>query len=162
MIGASTTSPRTSARPSAERGRTAAALAVTLRLAFAALLLVTGVAKLVDLPGFVAVVGTYRALPEALLAPAAALLTAAELALGAWLLSGRRLAEAALATALLHLGYFAWLAVAHARGLDIPNCGCFGVFWARPLTAWTFVEDGTLLALALALLALARRRTAPA
>lgn len=34
------------------------------------------------------------------------------------------------------------------RGLQIANCGCFGVYWARPLTAVTLVEDALLLALA--------------
>ncbi len=122
-----------------------------LRFAFAALLLVAGLAKIADFPGFVGVVATYRALPELLLAPAALALTLTELALGAWLLWGHRLPEAAIAIVVLHLGYLSWLAMAYLRGLDLPNCGCLGVFWPRALTAWTFVEDGVLLALALGL-----------
>ena len=122
-----------------------------LRLAFAALLLVAGIAKLLDLPGFVAVVATYQTLPGFLLAPAALALTLAELALGAWLLSGHRVVEAAIATALLHLGYLGWLVLALARGLDLPNCGCFGVFWPQRLTPWMLLEDGVLLALSVLL-----------
>jgi hypothetical protein len=156
MTGGSTTSPRTSGRPRADRRR--AGVVAALRVGFAALLLVSGVAKLVDFPGFASVVGTYEVLPGVLLAPAALALTAVELAIGVWLLSGRRLAGAALVTVALHLLYLAWLAAALARGLDLPNCGCFGVFWARPLTPWMLLEDGALLALALTLYWGARHR----
>jgi hypothetical protein len=62
---------------------------------------------------------------------------------------GVYLAEAALVMVLVHLGYLAWLAVAYVRGLTIRDCGCFGVFLARPLTVRTFVEDGLLLAAAM-------------
>ena len=136
-----------------------------LRFAFAALLLVAGVAKLLDFPGFVAVVATYRTLPDFLLAPAALALTLAELALGVWLLWGSRLPEAAIATMLLHLGYLGWLVLALARGLDLPNCGCFGVFFPQRLTPWMLLEDGVLLALSLALYlgarGVTRRRGSP-
>lgn len=128
-----------------------------LRFTFAALLLVTGLAKLVDFQGFVAVVATYRFFPEALLVAASAAVAAAELVLGCWLLWGHRLTQAALATILIHLGYFGWLLLALGRGLAIPNCGCFGVFWPRPLTPWTLLEDGILLLLALFLYLTARR-----
>jgi uncharacterized membrane protein YphA (DoxX/SURF4 family) len=136
-----------------------------LRFAFGLLLLVAGLAKLLDFPGFVAVVDTYRVLPMALLTPAAIVLTIAELALGVWLLAGYRLFEAALATIVLHLGYFVWLVIAFARDLDLPNCGCFGVFWPQRLSPWMLLEDGILLALALALYlgvrGVARRRGSP-
>jgi hypothetical protein len=133
----------------------------SLRFAFALLLIVAGVAKLLDFAGFVAVVATYRSLPEALFYPAAVVLTVAELAIGAWLLVGYRLVEAALATALLHLGYLTWLALALARGLELSNCGCFGVFWPRLLTPWMLLEDGVLLALSLLLYLGARGRGSP-
>ena len=156
MTGASTTRPpppaarsRLPAEPHGDRRRLPL-VAGFLRLTFAALLLATGLAKLLDLPGFAAVVVTYRALPDALVTPAAALLT------------GRRMPEAALATVALHLGYLAWLAVALARGLNIPNCGCFGVYLPRPLTAGSLAEDGVITALALALYLAARPRRPPA
>jgi hypothetical protein len=162
MTGASTVSRGTDGRGAERRHpRGLLAAAVPLRYAFAALLLATGVAKLVDLAGFAGVVGAYRLVPETLLFPAALLLAAVEVALGAWLLARWRPVTAALAAALLHLGYLAWLALALARGLAIPNCGCFGVFWPRPLTRLTLVEDGALLVLALVLLLAVRRgRTA--
>lgn len=163
MTGASTTS-RTAGptQPPADRRgvdrRRLPLLAGFLRLTFAALLLATGAAKLLDFPGFAAVVATYDALPAALVTPAAALLTAAELALAAWLLTGRRLPEAALATVALHLGYLAWLSLALARGLSIPNCGCFGAYLPRPLSPATLAEDALITALACALYLASRPR----
>ena len=74
-----------------------------------------------------------------------------ELALGAWILSGRRLRDAAAGSALLHAGYAAWSAAALARGLRLENCGCFGVYLSRPLTAWTVAEDLSLTAFSVAL-----------
>ena len=118
--------------------------AVAPRALLALVLLGTGVGKALDVPGFAAVVAGYGVLPQALVLPAAAALTAAELALSAWLASGVRLRWAGLAAAAMHAGYAGWAGLALWRGLDIPNCGCFGVFLARPLTAGTLAEDGVL------------------
>jgi hypothetical protein len=136
------------------RGR----IVLACRLLLAAVLLATAIGKLLDVGGFAAVVATYRVLPESLLLPAALALTLAELALALWLLSGIRLASGALAAALLHAVYFVWSSAALARGLDIPNCGCFGVFWPRPLTWVTLVEDGVLVLVSLAIYRGVRRR----
>lgn len=122
---------------------------LTLRFAFAALLLVTAIGKLLDNRGFAAVVGTYQVFPEPLLLPLSLAFSLAELALGLWLLWGVRLTAAAFGAVLFHLGYLTWLGLAYARGLDIQNCGCFGIFLARPLTPSMFIEDGLLLAAAL-------------
>lgn len=120
-------------------------------------LLATGIAKLLDMAGFTAVVATYRVLPGALLAPAAWAVALTELALAAWLATGRRLRQAALASAALHGLYFAWAALALARGVPVANCGCFGVFWARPLSVTTLLEDAAMVALSLLLARLAAR-----
>ena len=103
--------------------------------------------------------GTYQVFPETLLLPAALALSLVELALGFVFLWGIRLVAAALLTVLLHAGYVVWLGLAYLRGLHIVNCGCFGVFWARPLTPWMFLEDGALLAAAAILYLGARRAT---
>ena len=129
-----------------------------LRVFFACLVLAAGAGKAADLPGFIAVVESYRSLPAAAIAPAAWLLILTEFGLAAWLASGHRLRAAALATAGLHLLYLAWLAQALVRGLDIPNCGCFGVYWARPLTWWSTLEDMLLLGLAFVLWRCSGRR----
>ncbi|MGH9367482.1 MAG: MauE/DoxX family redox-associated membrane protein [Thermoanaerobaculia bacterium] len=140
-------------------GGLAGGLRIFLRCAIAAVLAAAAAGKLSDLEGFAQVLRTYEALPERALRPAAVAVPAAEGLLALWLVSGRRLTGAALASAVVHLFYGAWSAVSLARGLDLPNCGCFGVFLARPLTWRTVVEDGLMAALSLLLLALARRST---
>lgn len=120
-----------------------------LRFSFAALLIVSALGKLLDNRGFAAVVRTYEILPESMTLVTALALSLAELALGLALAVGAYLVQAAFLTLFFHLGYVAWLSLAYLRGLNIPNCGCFGVFLARPLTGWTFVEDGFLVLAAL-------------
>lgn len=123
------------------------------RWLLAAIFLATGLGKLLDVPGFAAVLGTYRLVPGALLAPAAWALTLAELAIAAglaWRPALRPAAWVALALALLNA---ATLTLTLARGIALENCGCFGVFLARPLRPWTPLEDLVLAAFALAVLA---------
>jgi uncharacterized membrane protein YphA (DoxX/SURF4 family) len=122
-----------------------------LRWAFVTLLVAAGGFKLADMRGFYEIVEAYRALPEAMVPIASWALALGEIALALWLASGRGLRAAATLLIALHVVYFAWISVAAARGLDITNCGCFGVYWPRPLTWLTFVEDVVLIALASAL-----------
>jgi len=131
-----------------------------LRGVFLLLLLVTGGAKLLDMPGFYGVVAAYRALPEVLVPASAWALALTELGLAIWLAAGRLLRHAALLVVLLHLMYLGWLLAALARGLELANCGCFGVYLARPLS-WTMpLEDTALLTLALVFWLHARRARA--
>ena len=136
-----------------ERLKTGARTA--LRFLIAALLLATAAGKLLDLRGFASVLETYRALPEHALLPLAVLVPLLEVALAAWLLAGRRLRSAALASAAMHAAYGIWAGVTLARGVSVPNCGCFGVFLTRPLTWGTVLEDGVMVAASLGLAALA-------
>ena len=132
-----------------------------LELLFAALLLTSGGAKLLDMAGFVSVVVDYDVLPTILLWPSAWTSTVTEVALGAWLLRGPKTRRAAAGLWALHLLYVIWIAVALARDLAISNCGCFGVYWPRPLTWLTPIEDLVLLLLAGVLwLSTARRQVA--
>ncbi len=119
-----------------------------LRMLFSLLLLLTGGAKLLDMNGFVAVVASYRVLPEALLSLSAWSLTVCELLLALWLFSGRRLRQASIFLLALHLIYLIWILLALGRGLNLPNCGCFGVYFARPLSWTTPIEDAVLIVLA--------------
>lgn len=112
-----------------------------LRLFIAVVLLTTGLGKALDIPGFVEVLITYQALADWMLYPVALGMTATELIISFWLFSGRLVFWAALASLGLHVVSTLWTAVTFLRGLDIPNCGCFGVFFARPLDGWTIVED---------------------
>jgi uncharacterized membrane protein YphA (DoxX/SURF4 family) len=123
-------------------------LRLCLRCLFVLLLAASAGGKLADMPGFYAVVDSYRLLPLSLLPAAAWALTLTELTLAAWLAAGKAMPAAAAALVGLHALYLFWLASALWRGLALPNCGCFGVYFARPLTGWRLVEDAVLLALA--------------
>lgn len=131
---------------------------VVLRVSIGLLLLTTAAGKLLDVPGFARILGSYRALSDASLLAAALAIAIVELGLSIWLLSGWRTAGAALASAALHLVYAGWSTAGVLRGLKLSNCGCFGVFLARPLGWSTVVEDTSLVALSLGLVALARGR----
>lgn len=134
------------------------AVALVLRAFIGVVLLATGVGKALDPRGFTEVIATYDVLPAWLLWPTALGMITVELALGALLLSGRRTPHAALASTALHAAFTSWATIALLRGLDIDNCGCFGVFLARPLTWGTVGEDLFMVAISAALWALSRRR----
>lgn len=119
-----------------------------LRWFFAALLLATAVGKLLDMQGFYGVVRSFQVLPEALIVPSAWALTLTEFLLADLLLLGWWMTWVSRAVVALHTMFWIWLAATLVRGIPIDNCGCFGVFLARPLTGQTLVEDGVLLALA--------------
>lgn len=115
----------------------------------AALHAATGIGKLLDLPGFAAVLGEYRLLPAALHWPAAVGMTALELGIALGLMLRRWRRRAALAAAALAAVNGAVLVLTLWRGLALGNCGCFGVFLARPLRWTSPLEDLALVVLAL-------------
>lgn len=129
-----------------------------LRGFFVLLMASTGIAKLLDMQGFYAIVTSYQTLPVALVPFCAWVLALTETGLALWLLSGRAMRRAAVTIILLHLMYLAWQLFALYRGLSLDNCGCFGVYWARPLTWFSPLEDCVLLLFAV----LFWRRTANA
>lgn len=131
-----------------------------LQLVLALLLAATAVGKLLDVPGFVAVLRTYEALHETLLWPTAIGVIAVEVVVAALLVLRVRPAATALCCALLHVAYAAWAVIALLRGLQLANCGCFGVFLARPLTWSTPIEDGVVVVVSLLLWRALRARTA--
>jgi len=132
---------------------------VVLRVFLGLVLLATATGKLLDVPGFAGILRSYQALPERSVLPVALAIALAELALSAWLFSGRRVAAAALASAAMNLAYAAWSTAGILRGLTLPNCGCFGVYWPRPLDWITVAEDTVMVGLSLWLYALVRRRS---
>lgn len=127
------------------------------RWLLAAVFLATSLGKLLDIQGFAAVLGDYRLLAGPVLAPIGLALALAELAIAAGLAWRPLLRPAAAAALVLALGNAALLLATLLRGIELANCGCFGVYWARPLRPWTPAEDLVLAALALAALAGARR-----
>lgn len=130
---------------------------IVLRILIGTILVATAVGKLLDVAGFARVLGTYRAFGDSLLLPLALLVPIAELVLGVWLLSGGKPFAAAMTALAMHLAYAGWSASAVLRGLKLSNCGCFGVFWPRPLGWSTVVEDLVVAALCGILAALSPR-----
>ena len=127
-----------------------------LRAVLGGILLASALGKSLDLPGFVEVLVTYRAFPDWSLWPIALFITTIEWMLGLWVLSGRRLPQAALATVLLNGIYAVWMTVSLARGLDLPNCGCYGVYFPQPLRWYSPLEDLVLVSLGFTLWRLAK------
>ncbi len=127
-----------------------------LRFAIASVLLAAAGGKLLDIRGFARVLETYRAFPEGSLFPLALALALSELALALWLFSGLALAVAAAVAAVMHFVYALFAAASVLRGLQLANCGCFGVFWPRPLGWSTVLADVVLVGASFALATLAR------
>jgi uncharacterized membrane protein YphA (DoxX/SURF4 family) len=122
-----------------------------LRILIAGVVLASALGKSLDLAGFVAVLTTYDAVSLDWLWPLAWSVIGVEWALALWLLSGWNLRIGALACAGLNLGYAAWMTMSLLRGLDIPNCGCFGRFFPQPLRWYSPLEDLVLVGMSYAL-----------
>lgn len=147
----------TGAPRASRHSTTAQALCRWLRIGLGALIFATGAGKALDVAGFAEVIRTYRlALPDGVLLPIGACIAALELALGAWLVSGRRLVTAAHVSIALNAGYCVLLTSALWRGLELDNCGCFGVFFASPLRWYSPLESLALVGASIVLMRLAR------
>lgn len=130
----------------------------SLQYFIASLLFLTGTGKLLDVPGFVEVLVTYRAIPGWGLHLVAVTLVLTELRISEWLFRDKTLALGAMSSLALHFVFLLWASATLIRGTSVPNCGCFGVFFARPLTIWTVMEDLVLVLASFLLLRLALRR----
>ena len=130
----------------------------SLRYFIASVLLLSGLGKLLDVPGFVQVLTTYQAIPAWTLYLVAVTLVLVELRIAEWLFRDNTLIAGALGSLVLHSIFTLWTVVTLLRGVSVPNCGCFGVFLARPLTGWTVIEDLVLAIASFYLLRLAIKR----
>jgi len=123
----------------------------TIRYFIGVLLLSTAIGKLLDIQGFAKVVDSYQVFSGWITAPIGLAMSLTELGLAIWLFSGKKLGLAALIAAGMHGSFIIWILIAMARGLEILNCGCFGVFLARPMGWITVAEDAFMLTLSLIL-----------
>ena len=112
-------------------------------------LIATGTGKALDIPGFVPVLAAYELLPAWGIVLVAYTLPCIELATGFCLVARIALPLAAWVAVGLHLMLLGVVLLTLWRGITIANCGCFGVFLARPLNGQTVVEDAVMLALSL-------------
>ena len=135
-----------------------AQLLTPLRIGLGALMLAAGVGKALDLGGFAAVIATYKlGIAPSWLWPTALGVSLLEAGFGVWLLANRHLRAAAFATLALNFGYAVTLLDTLLRGITLTNCGCFGVFFPRPLTWLSPVEELLIVGAAWAVARFARR-----
>jgi hypothetical protein len=134
------------------------ALTWCCRLLIGGVLLASALGKSIDLKGFVDVLVTYRLFPVWSLWPVALMIIGVEWILAVWILSGWRLPTGALLALMLNGLYALGLIVTLVRGLDLQNCGCYGVFFPQPLRWYSPLEDLMLLGICYALRMSAQKR----
>ena len=118
-------------------------IGLAIRLAAAAVWLVSGVAKIADLQHFEAQVQAYKLLPHALEAPFAYALPFVEVGLGIYLAVGLLVRGAAALSVVLMICFIAAMAQAWARGLSL-DCGCFGTLAKERVGLGTILRDAAL------------------
>ncbi|MGA2041625.1 MAG: MauE/DoxX family redox-associated membrane protein [Bryobacteraceae bacterium] len=130
-----------------------AVIALVLRIALGAIFVYAAWTKLrTPWELFAMSIDSYQLLPLKVVELVARTLPWFELAVGLLLIAGFWLRSAAAAITLLLAVFFGLMVRAYARGMEI-NCGCFG---ANDVISWkTLLRDGSMLAAALTLTALA-------
>lgn len=115
------------------------------------LLIATGIAKILDIPGFAKVLAHYQIFHGMFMYNLVAYtLPFIEIIIGLSLLLAWQTKWGALAAIVLHLGFIVILTVTIFRGIHLDNCGCFGVYFARPLSWKSVIEDVVMLGLSVA------------
>ncbi len=113
-----------------------------LKYFFILLLLSTSIGKLLDIPGFADVIVTYQFGISAYLATGLALVIALfELELAFYMVRKPLSEFIGPILTLMHSAYTVLAIITVSRGIELENCGCFGVFLARPMTNITIIED---------------------
>jgi hypothetical protein len=117
------------------------ALRVLIVLWIGGMLLVAAVGKFLDNRHFAEVLAQWQLFPSWSLLALGFLASLSELVLSIWLFSGWHLSAAALAAIAFHLAYTVATVITLVRGIRLPDCGCFGIFFPHPLD-WTMaIED---------------------
>lgn len=114
-------------------------LKIIIVVVIASILLVAAIGKLLDNRHFADVLAQWRLFPEWSLLGLGVIGSLAELLLALWLLSGKQLPKAALVSVLFHLCYSLATTITVLRGIQLPDCGCFGIFFKHPLD-WKMVR----------------------
>jgi hypothetical protein len=112
---------------------------------------------MMDVPGFIKVIDTYRIIPTFLQPAIAVSMVLVELKIAENLFRKINLTITALAANALHICFTLLATLTLLRGIEVPNCECFGVFWARPLTLITVAEDIFMVGVCVLLLKLLQR-----
>lgn len=124
-------------------------LHLALRWLLGLTLVATSVGKALDLGGFHDVMRTYDLFPGWSLWPITLLMPLVEASIALCVLTGWKLRRGIVGSVLLHASFTVILTLELVRGLHLKNCGCFGVFLARPLTWLSPIEDLVMLSITL-------------
>lgn len=116
------------------------ALGVLSRLIVGAVLVYAGATKAAGpAEEFAIIIGAYNVLPKDMLLSASAFLPWAEMLIGWALILGARQRLAAISAGALFGAFLFALISVQARGIELPNCGCFGdAVHFTPLQAMLF------------------------
>ncbi|MBI2385806.1 MAG: DoxX family membrane protein [Elusimicrobia bacterium] len=103
------------------------ALGLAARVIVGAVLVYAGAAKAAGpAEEFAVVIGSYDVLPRDMVLTAATFLPWVEIVVGWSLILGLRLRAAAAAAGALFAAFLFALLTVKAKGIELPNCGCFG------------------------------------
>ena len=117
---------------------------VALRVILGAVFIYGGYVKLREPWALFAMsIDSYHLVPFALIEPMARTLPWIEAGLGVWLITGIWLRVSSSIISAMLVGFMVAMVHAKMSGQQI-NCGCFGP--NEPISVWTFLRDGALLA----------------
>jgi hypothetical protein len=118
-----------------------------LKYFWGSLYLVTSIGKLLDNRGFAKVIETYKIpmVQGSWLLGFALVFSLFELYIGWSLIKKNTKSIHYLYLNAFNAIYLIMVSLTYYRGIALENCGCFGVFWARPLTVYTIGEDALFL-----------------
>lgn len=127
---------------------------MVLRLILGVTLVAMAAGQLASWPDVPDILAAYQLADGSALPLLAALLIAGELLAGGWFLARPR-SRAAAPVWVYTAVAVAWAGLAgqaYARGLTVPNCGCFGVYLSQSLNWFVLLQDALLLAYAAVLI----------
>lgn len=132
-------------------------LTALLRVFIGAVLFASAIGRMLDVPGFIDILERYQILSVHALSILAVVVILAGLKIGELVLRPGTMRAGALLATLYHLIVTFWTASSYLRGLGIANRGYFGVYWGRPLTVQSIIEDIVMLLLSASLYRLSER-----
>lgn len=121
---------------------------VIARRILSVLLVAMALGQLVSFGDFVDALKTYEFGPDTLVPGVAAIAVGAEAVAGVGLWRRSAGAGVGVLALVVTIGWSVLAVQAFARGLVVPNCGCFGRFLSQELRWWVLIEDAEFVLLA--------------
>lgn len=105
------------------------------------ILLLAALGKFLDIPAYQEIIKTYDLAPEFIIPFSSYFFPVLETIIGVSILANYKMELGAKLSIALHALFAVVMTIELLRGLELPNCGCFGVFFGRPLTWLSPMED---------------------